>query len=228
MGKILFQKSNSNNALIKSAQAQEIYDTFTCPCCGKPIDSDCCGMAEERKKYADSLMASGKSEEEVILEYSKKYGLDSFADQEKAKEFKEKLIADAPSDRPMLTINPESKDLGDISQKDGLTNTLFEIKNEGQKDLVINKLETSCGCTSASVVYQGKEGPKFTMPGHGQENPTDWQVTIKPGDSAQLKIYYDPTIHKDLEGSVIREIYVYSNDPIDFERKASIELNQTK
>ena len=216
----------TNNALIKTAQAESIYNTFTCPCCGKPIDEDCCGMARDRKEYADSLMQTDKPEEEIILEYTKKYGLDSFADKNQAKEFREKLLAQAPPERPIIAVSPETRDLGEISQKNGIAKTAFEIKNEGKEDLIINKLETSCGCTSASVIYKGEEGPVFTMPGHGKENPTDWEVTIKPQEKAELKVYYDPNAHKDLQGSVIRDVYISSNDSIDSEKKVSIELNQ--
>lgn len=215
------------NAIIKPVSAQEIYSLFICPCCGKTIDIGCCGMAKERKLYADGLMQGRLSKEEVVMAYIKKYGLDSFKDKSKQEEFKQKLIAQAPAIRPAITISPDSYDFGDVSQKEGTATTLFDIKNEGQGDLIINKLETSCGCTMASIVYQGQEGPIFGMPGHGKNEKVEgWQAVIPPGDSAQLKVYYDPDTHKDFRGTAIREIYVFSNDPIDFEKKVKIELNQ--
>ena len=87
-------------------------------------------------------------------------------------------------------------------------------------------MDTSCGCTSAAIVYQGKEGPRFAMAGHGIESPTDWQVVIPAGEKAQLKAYYDPNVHKDFRGAAVREIYIFSSDPIDFEKKVKVELNQ--
>jgi len=36
---------------------------------------------------------------------------------------------------------------------------------------------------------------------------------------ASRPIYYDPNAHPDFRGSTIREIYVFSNDSIDFEKK---------
>jgi hypothetical protein len=161
------------------------------------------------------------------MAYIKKYGLDSFKDKNKQEEFKQKLIQAAPAIRPVITISPDLYDFGNVSQKQGIVNTFFSIKNEGQGDLTINKLETSCGCTTASIVYKDKEGPIFSMAGHGKnEKIKDWQVAIPPGDSAQLKVYYDPNMHKDFRGTAIREIYVFSNDPIDFEKKVRIEINQ--
>ena len=74
--------------------------------------------------------------------------------------------------------------------------------------------------------FEDKEGPKFAMSGHGIESPKDWKLTIPAGKNAQLKLYYDPNIHKDFRGAATREISVFSNDPIDFEKKVVIELNQ--
>ncbi len=71
-------------------------------------------------------------------------------------------------------------------------------------DLIIDNMDSSCMCTSASVIYNGKEGPKFNMAMHG--NPKGWSVTIPPGDEAQLKIYYDPNAHKELRGPVTRTV----------------------
>ncbi len=218
---------NNLNSGGESVSAQDIYPLFICPCCGRPIDTGCCGMAKERKAYVDGLVQGSLSEEKVIMAYVEKYGLDSFKDKDKKQEFKEKLVKEAPVDRPQIVIEPSFLDLGNVSQKDGITTTIFELKNEGNKDLLINRLETSCGCTSASIVYQDKEGPKFSMPGHGtNEEIQDWQVLIPPKEKAQLKVYYDPDVHPDFRGTAVREIYVFSNDPIEFETKVKIELNQ--
>ncbi len=214
------------DTIIQPVLAQEIYPMFICPCCGRPIDTGCCGMANERKLYAEALTQGKLSKEEVVTVYVKKYGLDSFKDEKQKQEFKEKLIQKAPANRPIISIVPNDYDFGNVSQTKGTVNTLFEITNVGKTDLVINKLETSCGCTSASIVYQGKEGPIFTMPGHSRGGPVNWQIIIPKGEKASLKVYYDPDIHKDFRGTAIREIYVFSNDPINFETKVKIELNQ--
>jgi hypothetical protein len=214
--------------LIEPVLAEDIYPLFFCPCCGQPLDKNniCCDLAKERIDYIDSLVESGVSEDEIIISYVKKYGLNSFVGEEKQKEIREKLVASAPADRPIIFLNPESYDFGDVDKK-GVVTTIFELKNEGKADLIINKLETSCGCTSASIVYQEKEGPKFNMPGHGiNEKNKDWQVVIPSGQEAQLKVYYDPNVHKDFKGPATREISVFSNDPVDFEKKVKIELNQ--
>ena len=215
-------------AIIQPVSAEEIYPMFICPCCGKPLDPKniCCGMAKEMIDYIDVLVAKNLPEKEIILAFVKKYGLNTFADKNKQKEFREELIKTAPADRPIISLTPETFDFGNVSQKGVIVTTFFELKNEGKKDLVIDRLDTSCGCTSASIVFEDKEGPKFAMSGHGIESPKDWKLTIPAGKNAQLKLYYDPNIHKDFRGAATREIYVYSNDPIDFEKKVKIELNQ--
>lgn len=207
--------------------AEEIYSLFICPCCGQTIDVECCGMSAERRAYVDGLIQGDLSKDKIIMAYVKKYGLDSFKDESKKEEFKEKLVKEAPTDRPQIVIEPSSYDFGDVSQKKGIVTTFFEIENKGNKDLIINRLETSCGCTFASIVYQEKEGPKFSMPGHGiNEEIQDWQISITSGKKAQLKVYYDPDVHPDFRGTAIREIYIFSNDSINFETKVRIELNQ--
>jgi len=219
---------SAGSSLLEPVLAEDIYPLFFCPCCGQPLDPDniCCGAMKERIDYIDSLVAAGKSEEEIILDFVKKYGLNSFVDENKGEELREKLITQAPADRPIISISPEVYDFGDISQKAGKVYTFFDLKNKGKKDLVIERLDTSCGCTFVAMVFQGTESPYFTMPGHGYENP-EWEgVLIPAGAQAQLKVMYDPDVHKDFRGFAIREIYVYSNDPIDFEKKVKIELNQ--
>lgn len=217
-------------SLIEPVLAKEIYPLFFCPCCGQPLDKNniCCGLAEERISYIDSLVETKDSEEEIILAYVKKYGLNSFVDKNKQEEIRSELIATAPADRPIISLNPNSYDFGDVSQKEGKVFTYFDLKNEGKNDLVVDRLETSCGCTFAAIVFRGEESPYFTMPGHGYENP-EWEgVTIPSGEQAQLKIMYNPDVHEDFRGAAIREISVFSNDPIDFEKKVKVELNQVE
>jgi hypothetical protein len=222
-GEVQLNKSTGE----KIVSAQEIYPLFECPCCGKPINECTCPMAKERRAFVEGLAAGGLEENEAVFTYLQKYGLASFVDETKEKEYRQKLVEKAPADRPIISLTTSFYNFGGVSQEKGVTTTAFELQNTGKSDLVIEKLETSCGCTSASIIYQGKEGPRFSMPGHGiNEKIGEWQITIPAGDSALLKVYYDPNVHKDFRGPAVREIYIFSNDPIDFEKKVSIELNQ--
>ncbi|MBI3659634.1 DUF1573 domain-containing protein [Candidatus Acetothermia bacterium] len=113
---------------------------------------------------------------------------------------------------PVLSITPETQDLGTIDSSKGLVTTYYTVKNSGNGDLVINEMETSCMCTKASLVVNDQEGPSFGMRAHGGL-PKGWSARLKPGESAQLKVTYDPNAHGHYVGSVERMITVYSNDP---------------
>ncbi|NOZ83184.1 MAG: DUF1573 domain-containing protein, partial [Euryarchaeota archaeon] len=94
----------------------------------------------------------------------------------------------------------------------GEVSTDLKLRNIGDKPLVLSYIDSSCACTTASVVYEGKEGPRFTMSEHGT-NPENWRLSIPPGDEAILRIYYNPRVHPDLRGEVRRYIELYSSDP---------------
>lgn len=216
----------------KVARAAEIYPEFVCTCCGQKLNPAkiCCGTAKKMIDYIDAQTASGLTKDEVMVKAIKEFGFEALADKNKQAEFKAKLAAAAPIDAPKIIFSQTSHDFGQISQQQGVVSTLFNFKNEGGSDLVIDKLSTSCGCTSAAIVYKGKEGPTFTMPGHGKANPTGWQVAIAPGETAQLKIYYDPNAHGKQAEAILpttRTASIFSNDPVNFEVKLKIELNQT-
>lgn len=217
-------------SLVETVKASEIYPMFTCPCCGQPLNKEepCCGAMIAMIDYIDQQISLDKSKDEIILTTAKEFGLDRLANEEDRIVLKQKLADLAPADAPKIEISEVDRDLGTISQKQGVVTTDFEFENTGKSDLVINKLSSSCGCTSASVVYQYSIGPKFTMAGHGQENPTDWEVAIKPGESAILRVYYDPSVHPDFEGAATRTVSIFSNDPVEFEVKVVITLEQTK
>lgn len=139
---------------------------------------------------------------------------------------KKEPILETSSKRPIIALTPLAKDLGKISQAKPPISTFFEITNNGQDDLIINGLATSCDCTSASIVYKEIEGPIFSMPGHDNNPPADWNFILPAGEKAQLKVTYDPNVHKDERGDAIREIYIFSNDPIKPIGKVRIEFTQ--
>lgn len=210
--------------LAQPISAEEMFSEFICPCCGNPIGECGCGMAKERRGFVTGLVSTGKNKLEIYLAYADEYGLDTFASEEVRGEVREYKLAHAPAERPQIVLEPQKVDLGDVSTKAGQTSTTITIKNSGQRELIIDSLSTSCGCTTVSVVNNGQEGPVF-----GTGTPPEaegWSTTIQPGESAELKIYYDPTFHEGARGPMLREIYVSSNDPVDPVVKASIELNQ--
>lgn len=131
-----------------------------------------------------------------------------------------------PKDGPIISIEPSYYDFGTVSQAKGIVSKTILITNKGNEDLILKNMETSCGCTSASVIYNGVEGPAFGMASHGT-NPRNWRQVIPPGESAELKINYDPNVHKDLTGKVDRVVFIYSNDPRNSKETVRISAYQT-
>ncbi len=215
-------------SLQKSKTPKEYYDMFRCSCCGESIGENCCGMAKERKEYVDQLLLEGVEGDELVYRMVKKFGFDVLMDQSKEQEVKDYIKSKAPDNPPKIELDKQKYDFGTISQSDGVVTTMFTIKNTGGSDLIIDNMDTSCMCTSASLIYNGVEGPTFSMSMHG-DNPKDYSLAIPPGESALLKVYYDPMAHgkQDTpEIRVTREITIISNDPVDFQKNVRIELTQ--
>lgn len=129
------------------------------------------------------------------------------------------------SGAPRISVNPIKYDFGEVSVRGPVVMTSITLKNEGKSDLVIDNLDTSCGCTSASITKDGKEGPVFGMSEHGF-NPVGWSETLKAGESAILNIYYNAGVHPDSRGRTTMVVWVYSNDPNTPEKMIKIDTNQ--
>ena len=117
-------------------------------------------------------------------------------------------------------------DFGSVSAKQGAVTTELPLANVGEEDLVISFLDSSCGCTSARVINNDKEGPIFGMSSHGK-SPRNWQTVIKPGEQAKLKIYYDPMVHPDFRGPATRVVSISTNAKTTPLKKIKISINQT-
>ncbi len=219
-----------NTEPIENVSYAEIYEMFGCPGHGMPIDSNCCVLAVERKNYADGLIDSGIGREKVIDAYVKKWGINSFRNESAREEYKNRLIENVPEDRPTIEVSPKEINLGNVSRGLYLQNTTFNIKNTGNVDLVINKLETSCGCTSAYLTIKGVKSPTF---GHFMVEklypiPEGWQVSLSPGETGTLTVEYNTTFHPGPEGLgfATRVTTILSNDPIEPDAEVRIQLNQ--
>jgi hypothetical protein len=211
-----------------SKTPSEYYSMFQCSCCGQPIDAGCCGMAKQRKDYLDKLLLEGLSEDELVYRMVKKFGFDVLMEQSMEQQVREYMKSIAPENPPRIEIDSPRYDFGTVSQTDGIVSTSFTIRNTGGSDLVIENIDTSCMCTTASLVYKGQESPRFSMSMHGK-NPENFEMRIPAGETAQLRVYYDPNAHgkqKKPEIRVIREVTIISNDPTDFQKEVRITVRQ--
>ncbi len=84
-------------------------------------------------------------------------------------------------------------DFGRISMAAGKVSHAFAVRNTGSEPVLVEKLYTSCMCTTASLKTQeGKVGP-LGMPGHGFL-PSINKV-IAPGEEATVEVVFDPAAH---------------------------------
>lgn len=111
------------------------------------------------------------------------------------------LLAGCSRGQPTIQLPETNHEFGEIQQGE-VARLQLPVRNIGTKDLHIESVSTSCGCTSASV------------------EPT----TIPPNSEGTLSISYDSGLHPD-KGPIWRIVYIASDDPQTPE--AQVELRGT-
>lgn len=119
-----------------------------------------------------------------------------------------------------LAASESSFDFNTISMNDGDVSHKFELRNEGDEAVKIEKVYTSCMCTVASIIdSSGKKRGRFGMPGHGLPSKTN--ITVESGDYVIAEAIFDPTAHGPSGvGLAQRSIYIETNS----QRSPKIEL----
>jgi len=108
-----------------------------------------------------------------------------------------------------LAVDSYSYDFSTISMANGLAKHTFVISNEGTADLDLSNISTSCMCTTAFLEVDGDRSPRFGM----HSNPKFWSKKLKPGQTANLEVIFDPLAHgPDATGPITRGVTLYSND----------------
>ncbi|MFH1187219.1 MAG: DUF1573 domain-containing protein [Candidatus Levyibacteriota bacterium] len=111
-----------------------------------------------------------------------------------------------------IEIDYSSKNLGDIIYEKGTVPHSFPIKNIGSKDLEIANMTTSCMCTQVYFKGKSEESSKYGM--KGMSAPSDWKGVLKPEESAEIIIEYDPQYHGPQGlGPISRTVSMETNDP---------------
>lgn len=91
---------------------------------------------------------------------------------------------------PAIQVSPASFDFGTIEPE--AVEHVFSLKNVGGKPLEIQKISTSCGCTTAWVDLEN----------------------VLPGQETVLHVKFDPNaMPETVVGNVLRVVYIKSNDP---------------
>ncbi|MBI4992043.1 MAG: DUF1573 domain-containing protein [Candidatus Harrisonbacteria bacterium] len=107
-----------------------------------------------------------------------------------------------------LVADESNFDFGDISMADGKVSKVFTLKNRSENPLTINKIYTSCMCTTATLMLKdGKARGPFGMPGHGVV-PRINQV-ISGDEEVRIEATFDPAAHGPAGvGPIQRSVYV--------------------
>lgn len=93
----------------------------------------------------------------------------------------------------LLTANISSFDFGTIRMKDGNVEKVFELKNEGDREIRLTNVFTSCMCTTAFLEKGGEQKGPFGMPGHGL--PANPRTSVIPGETLKVRVVFDPNAH---------------------------------
>jgi hypothetical protein len=86
---------------------------------------------------------------------------------------------------PQIKISQEQIDFGRVNQGDKVVRE-FLITNTGDKELILNRIAPSCGCTAAAV----------TSP------------TIKPGSSEKIRVTFDTA---GMYGDKVKSVHLFTN-----------------
>lgn len=101
---------------------------------------------------------------------------------------------------PRLFVAQRIQDLGSMYEGDKTTVT-WTLENRGDADLIIDRVNPSCGCTVVQL--------------------TDEEKVIRPGVSLALKADFDSTARRE---SQVKTISVHSNDSVESELKLELRV----
>lgn len=119
-------------------------------------------------------------------------------------------ITPQSSSNGVLSAEEQGFDFGAISMAAGKVTHTFAVKNTGTDPVVIEKMYTSCMCTT-SVLQQGnkKFGP-YGMPGHSFIPKMNAQVA--PGEQVFVEVTFDPSAHGPAGVGAIQRAVILENN----------------
>ncbi|MDP3995761.1 MAG: DUF1573 domain-containing protein [bacterium] len=129
------------------------------------------------------------------------------------------------SGTPRIEITPVEYDVGTVSMAGEKVKRTYEIKNTGVGDLKIDKIWTSCMCTTARLRIGDEESGEFGM----HSNSVLWSQKIAPGETGFLEVVFDQALHG-LEGigPIVRAVYLSTNDPENKQTEVRLTANVTQ
>lgn len=99
----------------------------------------------------------------------------------------------SPAAPGSLVAKEASFDFSSISMAAGKVKHGFRIKNTGLMPVTIEKMYTSCMCTTASLIVDKKKYGPYGMPGHGFVPKIN--ASIDPNEEVVVEAVFDPAAH---------------------------------
>src|SRR3989344_9045071 len=101
-----------------------------------------------------------------------------------------KNAVSASSSGSLVVEEANNYDFGTISMAAGKVKHQFKIKNTSSEAVSIEKMYTSCMCTTAELTVGVKRFGPYGMPGHGTIPRID-QI-VNPNEEATVEVVFDP------------------------------------
>lgn len=122
------------------------------------------------------------------------------------------------------SVDQKTYDWGNIPYSGGNATKTFTIKNTGSDILKLTNIKTSCTCTKAQIVIDGKDSPYFSM-----HATSSWIGEVAPGKTAKLTVIFDPSFHGPTGvGPMERLVSVETNDKNNSKLEFSLKGNVVK
>ena len=97
------------------------------------------------------------------------------------------------SNGTLIVEEGNNYDFGTISMAAGKVKHQFKIKNTSSEAVNIEKMYTSCMCTTAVLMVGSKQFGPYGMPGHGAIPKIN--QSINPNEEVIVEIVFDPAAH---------------------------------
>ena len=125
----------------------------------------------------------------------------------------------------VLSMQEDTFDFGTISMKNGNVSHDFQVKNESQESVTIEKVYTSCMCTEAKLsTPPGKTYGPFGMPGHSGSSSA--KIVVAPGETVTVQAVFDPAAHGP-SGTGLAQRGVYLETNSQTESKVDLQFTAT-
>ena len=128
-----------------------------------------------------------------------------------------------------LDVMENKHDFGDIVLTDGDVSHQFAVINSGPEPVTIQKVYTSCMCTTANITdASGEQFGMFGMQGHrGLALNTD--IVVNPGEQALVEAIFDPAAHgPNGTGMAQRSIILETNSALNPKTEIRFSANVIK